>query len=81
MKKYIIEVRNYIGELYTCTKIIKRKIYAEQIGNFNPFFCRFNKLTFQLHSDAGDVSDPFRREENYAETFYIKLNSPCQWSL
>ena len=62
-------------------QIIVRKIYSQQIGNFNPFFCRFNKLTFQVHSDEGDISDPFRREESYAQSFFIKLNNPCQWHI
>ena len=50
---------------------IKRVIWAEQIGNFNPLFCRYQGKREIVQSLAGDVSDPFRREESYADTFYI----------
>jgi hypothetical protein len=58
-----------------------RKLYFQQIGNFNPAFCHFENKTYQIKSDAGDFSDPFRREENYLETLFIELEKPCQWKL
>lgn len=55
-------------------KKIKRVLYSEQIGNFNPIFCRYNNNPRCLvKSEQGDLSDPFRREESYAETFYIEV--------
>lgn len=52
-------------------KTISRVIWAEQIGNFNPLFCRYMGKRELVKSLAGDASDPFRREESYADTFYI----------
>ena len=47
-------------------KTIRRVIWGEAIGNFNPIFCRFNKNNRVLvKADEGDLSDPFRREESY----------------
>ena len=54
-------------------KTIKRPIWAEQTGNFNPFFCSYKGKRSLIHSDEGDVSDPFRREESYAKSFFIIL--------
>ena len=63
MKQYPIEVRDVDGRTLGS---IKRALRAEQIGNFNPLFCRFhNDPRVLVRSDDGDVSDPFRREENY----------------
>jgi len=78
MKKYIIKVKKEDGQI---VKTIQRKLYGKQIGNFNPFFCRFGGKTFQVHSEEGDLSDPFRREDGYAKSFFIQLEKPCQWSL
>ena len=52
-------------------KTISRVIWSEQIGNFNPFFCTYKGKRELIKSLDGDVSDPFRREESYADTFYI----------
>lgn len=53
---------------------IKRVLRAEQIGNFNPIFCTYKGKRCLVRSKMGDVSDPFRRESSYSETFYIELN-------
>jgi hypothetical protein len=45
----------------------------ESIGNFNPMFVTYRGNKYLLHSDEGDLSDPFRREESYAKSFFIKL--------
>ena len=53
---------------------ISRILRAESIGNFCPLFCTYkgnNRCLVQ--SDAGDVSDPFRREESYAASFFISV--------
>lgn len=68
-KRYTIQVRKQDGSI---VETIKRVLYAEQIGNFNPYFCRYkNDDRCLVKSDAGDLSDPFRRTEEYAKTFYI----------
>ena len=54
-------------------KTIKRKVRAEQIGNFCPLFCTFLNKRRLVKSDAGDLSDPFRRDESYANSFYIEI--------
>ncbi len=75
--KYTIRVchkgENYgtPGELIA---VIKRKPWFEQIGNFNPMFCRYKGKRCLVQSGAGDLSDPFRREENYKETFFIEID-------
>ena len=61
---------------YTVRETIKRKLRAEQIGNFNPLFCRYrgdNRVL--VHSDAGDLSDPFRRESSYAQSLFIRVHA------
>ena len=82
-KKYPIEVRQLIegskeyghpnyGK-YTSLGTIQRMPRAEQIGNFCPLFVTYKGKDRLLQSMAGDLSDPFRREESYANTFYIEL--------
>ncbi len=54
------------------TETIRRALRAEQIGNFSPLFCRYaGNPRVLVHSDAGDLSDPFRREEGYAASLFI----------
>ena len=52
---------------------IRRVLRSEQIGNFNPLFCTYRGKRCLVQSRLGDVSDPFRREESYAETFFIEI--------
>lgn len=77
-KKYKIEVRQYGegqtqhgcsqgfgGDFgyYETIAIIDRVLRAESIGNFNPVFCTYNhNKRVMVHSDAFDLSDPFRGE-------------------
>ena len=76
--KSLIEVRKYghdqygFKTTYMVIDHIKRKLRAEQIGNFNPLFCTFNRKRTLVKSDEGDLSDPFRREESYAKSLYIE---------
>lgn len=78
-KRYPIQVRKYAPNVYhassrdfTVVETIKRVLRAEQIGNFNPLFCRYaNNPRVLVHSDEGDLSDPFRRDETYSRSFYI----------
>ena len=76
-KRYTIQVRNagahgrFDWQPGEVRATIKRVIWAEQIGNFNPFFCRYKGKRELVQSLDGDVSDPFRCEESYANTFYI----------
>ena len=61
---------------YTVIETIRRQLRAEQIGNFNPIFCTYKGSRMLVHSEKGDLSDPFRREEDYLERlFIVKLNS------
>lgn len=55
-------------------KTISRVIWGEQIGNFNPIFCRYNGKRCLVQSEAGDTSDPFRRTEEYKNTFFIEVD-------
>ena len=71
MKKYSIQVREKgTGRVI---ETITRKLRNEQIGNFNPMFCTYKGNTRCLvKSDAGDLSDPFRRDPTYETSLYIE---------
>jgi hypothetical protein len=76
MTKQSIEVRakgERYGELGELIETIKRKCWGEAIGNFNPIFCRYKGKRELVKSRAGDISDPFRRDETYLETLYIEV--------
>lgn len=80
MKKHKIQVRRYpagsnhhSNNTFELVEIIARKPWLEQIGNFNPMFCRYKGQRTLVHSDDGDLSDPFRREEGYLQTLFIEL--------
>lgn len=78
--KVKIEVRQMHQDgFYTVIETIFRKCWAEQIGNFNPIFCRYQKKRTLVHSDNGDLSDMFRREESYKESLFIKLPYNPEW--
>ncbi len=69
-KKYNIQVVNKDSILI---KEIKRVLRSENIGNFNPIFCRYNGKRCLVQSLGGDISDPFRRDEGYFNTLYIEI--------
>ena len=53
---------------------VRRTLRAEQIGNFCPLFCSYAGNGRRLvSSDSGDLSDPFRRTEKYAQTLFVEL--------
>ena len=62
------------GEPGKLIEVIKRVLRAECIGNFNPFFCTYkgNKRVL-VHSLHGDLSDPFRRTDEYGTSLYIEI--------
>lgn len=79
-KKYQIQVRSYPAGAshYVCKEFsvvgdIRRVVRAEQVGNFCPLFARYQGRDHLVYSDAGDTSDPFRREESYAKSFFISI--------
>lgn len=72
MKKYLINVKfKPTGKII---KTIKRAIRSEQIGNFCPLFCTYLGKQRLVKSEEGDLSDPFRRQESYAESFFIEVD-------
>lgn len=73
-KTFDIQVRIKLADKTIPFKTIKRKVRAEQIGNFCPLFCTFLGKQRLVKSDAGDLSDPFRRDESYAKSFYIEVD-------
>ena len=79
MKRHKIDVRLYTSEMkfnhpdeFTVLDTIHRVLRAESIGNFNPVFCTYRGRRTLVHSDAGDLSDPFRANESYLNSLYIK---------
>jgi hypothetical protein len=76
MVKDKVEVREKgtrYGEPGKLIKTIYRKLWAECFGNFNPIFCRYNGKRFLVSSLDGDLSDPFRRTDDYRKTLYIEV--------
>ena len=76
--KVTIQVRDYHGQShhgnaqFDIVEDIQRKVWAEQIGNFNPLFCRYKGNNRVLvHADDGDVSDPFRRTADQLKKLFI----------
>jgi hypothetical protein len=58
---------------FDVVETVKLTLRAEQIGNFNPLFCKYKGKRMLVHSDEGDLSDPFRREESYAKSLFISI--------
>jgi hypothetical protein len=88
MTKQNIEVRNYNGKRYAFPAIapeilgvVSRCLYARACGNFNPVYCRYQRNTYLVHSEAGDISDPFRADSSYLDTLFIDLSKPCAFSI
>jgi hypothetical protein len=76
-KLYTIDVKlKGHSEYY---KTIKRRVRAEQIGNFCPLFCTYLGKQRLVKSKAGDLSDPFRRDESYAQSFFIEVEEVGDW--
>jgi hypothetical protein len=77
MKKQTIEVKrgcDFFGEGGEVVEVIKRTLRAECIGNFNPIFCTYKGKRTLVKSKAGDISDPFRREESYLASLFIVVD-------
>ncbi len=77
MKKSTIQVRHPDGT----TELIRRKLHVDQVGNFNRIACRYRKQTFLVHSELGDLGDPFRANQSYLDSLYIESDQPCAWNL
>ncbi len=52
---------------------ITRVPWCEQIGNFNPMFCRYLGKRTLVKSSEGDLSDPFRRNKRYLASLFIEV--------
>ena len=50
---------------------IYRVLRSEAIGNFNPVFCVFEGKRCLVESWKGDLSDPFRRTNDYLKELCI----------
>ncbi len=44
-------------------------------------YCRYQLKTYLVHSEAGDISDPFRADSSYLETLFIDISKPCAFSI
>ncbi len=75
--KHLIEVRKPQNE----TEPIMRKLYVDQVGNFNRVACRYAGKTYIVKSESGDLGDPFRADNSYLEKLYIETSKPCEWNL
>lgn len=71
-KKTKFPIKVYSGPTRV-EEVIFRQIRFEQIGNFSPAFCTYKGKRHLVKSKEGDLSDPFRREESYAEKLFIEI--------
>jgi hypothetical protein len=71
MKKHIISV--YSKQTGVFVKNVKRVLCQEAIGNFCPIFCTYMGSQKLVKSRKGDLSDPFRRDDSYAEELFIEV--------
>jgi hypothetical protein len=81
MKKHAVQVRrypeglnHYHSKTFELVETVSRVLRAESIGNFNPIFCTYQGERTLVHSDAGDLSDPFRAEQSYLKTLFVEIN-------
>lgn len=80
--EYIGKITGNFGR-HEVVKKIKRVLRSEPCGNFVPIFCTYKGKRTLVHSDEGDLSDPFRRTEEYTKCLYIKIpcnSNPCDSS-
>lgn len=77
MTKHSIQVRHLSGNVETIT----RRLYVDQVGNFNRVACRFHGRTYLVHSVHGDLGDPFRATQSYFSGLFLNSWEPCQWNL
>jgi hypothetical protein len=76
--KHTINVKlKQSGAVY---KTIKRVLRMEAIGNFCPLFCTYLGKQRLVKSEEGDLSDPFRRTESYAQSFFIEVEEVGDWA-
>ncbi len=73
VRRYPSGLNHHHTDKFTVEKTISRKPWLECIGNFNPMFCTYKGERMLVHSDSGDLSDPFRREESYLKTLFIEV--------
>ena len=79
VKKHSVDVcrkGERYGEPGEVIETIERVLHAEQIGNFNPVFCRYRGKDWLVSSREGDLSDPFRRTESYLSELFIEVGQP-----
>ena len=53
---------------------IYRVLRGKAIGNFNPMFCTFEGKSCLVESWKGDLSDPFRRTDDYLKELFITVD-------
>lgn len=74
--QYKIEVRERgvkFGEPGKLIETITRIPWSEPMGNFSPIFCRYKDKKMLVLSKEGDLSDPFRRTQEYLNSLYIEI--------
>lgn len=82
-ENHTISVRTYQGQPTYTGKFseiekVNRRVYCDQIGNFNRFACRYKGKTYLVNSDNGDPGDPFRGTD---KNLFINIDRACDWNL
>ena len=62
-------------------RFIYRYLYTEPLGNFCVTACRFQGNTHLVKSTLGDVTDPFRVNEEYFQHLFINDWEVCRWKI
>jgi len=73
VRRYPQGLNHHRTDQFEVVETINRKPWLESIGNFNPMFCRYNGKRTLVHSDGGDLSDPFRADQSYLKTLFIEI--------
>lgn len=73
VRRYGAGLNHHYTDQFELVETIRRKPWLESIGNFCPMFCRYKGKRTLVHSDAGDLSDPFRANQSYLKTLFIEV--------
>jgi hypothetical protein len=74
--KYVVTVKrgcDHFGEGGETLNTIHVRLHSEACGNFDPIYCTYQGKKHLVQSRLGDISDPFRREQAYLDSLFIKI--------
>jgi hypothetical protein len=75
-QKHTVNVCKPSGKFRIMGEVIEQiqvPLKAEQTGNFSFIYCIHKRKKYWVNSELGDISDPFRRTEEYLSKLYIEI--------